>query len=161
MQIEAAAPIGESESDIVRKYDGRIRHMASRFQVEQDDLIQIGRMELLSAARVWNKRVGNTAQLWTYAYKSVLGAMIDEATKRISRVAIEAEFEDEPRSDAGPDAALQARELIALLSVEERKILALHLEGDDVRTIAESVGLSKSQVHRVLSRSLEKLRDRA
>jgi DNA-directed RNA polymerase specialized sigma subunit len=72
-----------NESDLIVAHDPRIRGLAARFVGNDvDDLAQVGRLAFLEAARAWQTKP-HVAQLWTYARRAVLGAMIDYVTKDV------------------------------------------------------------------------------
>jgi hypothetical protein len=158
----------EYEAAVLREFDSRVRHCARRFPPQyHGDLVQIGRMALLCAARTYNARDGHTAQVWTYARSFVIYDMMHFVTREVGRTALELEAHEQgeslaPQPFVSQDTLVEARELAALVKSErDAQVLAAHLAGDDIRTIAEEVHVGKSTAHDILKGTLENLRDLA
>jgi RNA polymerase sigma factor (sigma-70 family) len=71
---------------------------------------------------------------------------------------IEARAED---VKSEPEATTLANELLAMLSREERIVIELHVMGAaTMREVGEHLGVSRQRVHQLLTRALERLRNR-
>jgi RNA polymerase sigma factor (sigma-70 family) len=155
-----AAP--ESEESVIRRYDRLISFLARRFRVDTDDLVQIGRIELLRSLRDWQEKPHN-ALFWTYARKAVVGAMINHVTREAGRYAWETDpgFNEPASSFCPPDQSLEVREHIASLSDRDASIFEMYVAGFNADEIAERNGVSRPRVYQILASSVEKLRGRA
>jgi RNA polymerase sigma factor (sigma-70 family) len=149
-----------SEESIIRRYDRLIGYLARRFRLDVDDLVQVGRIELLQAFRLWQTKPHN-ATFWTYARKAVLGAMINHATREVSRIAKETESGLAPAPVCAPDDALEALEHISSLSPREASVLQMYVAGYDAEEIAEANGIRRSRVYQLLEDSMETINERA
>jgi len=165
-----------SDDAVLRKYDQRVEALAQTFfQVQREDLVQIGRIALLACIRHWRARSGHTAQFWTYAQKHVRGEMMRYVTREMARLKNLEPFDSEPadqtdwcesdlmssRTYPAPDVVCEAREHFSKLKDREKQVVLAHISGEDLRSIAEELNVSKSVVHDILSAAMQKLRDRA
>lgn len=158
-----------SESEIVIKHDRLVHSLARRFRAaDVADLVQIGRLALLEAARGWR----GESQFWTYARRAVLGAMIDYVTRECQQpqtqwIPSDGDFPEdlEPRDvsiEPAPDARLEIVERLSVLTEVQREIVILHVrDGLGFEALAERTHRSKSDVHRIFESALETLRERA
>lgn len=160
--MEEVAQSVETEADVVRRYDWIVRHLASKFRVhvDIDDLIQIGRVELLIAARAWPSKA-HTAAFWTYARKAVVRTMIDHVSREIARAAVEADAEVFPQPSTPPDTLLEAKELLTTLTERETDVVAGHVADLSQEEIGERTGVCQQRVQQILSGALKSLRKRA
>jgi len=161
MEVAAANPeTNESEDEIIRAHDERIKFLARRFRLDIDDLLQIGRVALLRAFRAWPAKP-HTAAFWTYARKAVLGEMINYATAEFTRQAKEAERGLVPSEPCAPDAACEAREHVAVLGEREASVLEMYVAGYPVPEIASQNNISRSRAYQILEGSMENIRRRS
>lgn len=160
---------GISEDAIVRAHDARIKGFARRFPFnDRDDFVQIGRMALIRAARIWRQQ----SQLWTYASREVFGAMLAHAKKRrLESFEVLVEDIEEVTNEGDPNANSPYRangltsepfviDLLPSLDPSEKEVIVLSLEGFGVEEIAEKLGRSKSDVWRIYHRAAGKMRER-
>jgi RNA polymerase sigma factor (sigma-70 family) len=166
MESKAAAVIAIDESELVRKHEALIRSLASKFCfLDRDDLCQIGRLALVEASRKWSPNRG--VQIWTYARRSVVGAMIDAVSKEVARIKHEHGSELDAESfpeelNFSLDDKLTLKTLLSILSDAEVEILRLHIVEDlDFRSIASRTDRSVGDVFRIYERALSTLRERA
>lgn len=157
---DAAKLETKTEAEIVRDHDAKIQALARRFRaIDLDDLFQIGRLELLKAARTWEGR----SSLWTYARRAVIGAMIDAVTREISR--------EDPTDEAdqvvdertvGVETDLDVRAALEGLDADERRVVEMHIGEDrDFRSIAAHMGIGRSTASDIYQRAIAKLRGHA
>ena len=142
------------------------------------DLMQEGRLALLTASRTW--RADNGATLWTYASRFVYGAVSKYAERELKAPSRPRDRHDQgqglygaysvllemPDADAqSPEAAAETTEARALVSNDssltdrERQVLALRfVEGLDVRDTASRMGLPRSTTSDIQGAAIAKLR---
>jgi RNA polymerase sigma factor (sigma-70 family) len=177
----------ESEADIIKKHDRLIRHRAIPFVghgVTLDDLVQEGRIALLEASRKWDAAHG--AALWTYARKFVVGAMFRAVSREINEPSRDLDLDagytytdlgredgadtagailsdmpsPEEIAELGEDLDILESEIDSLGDIERNVLWQIFGEEKDVRSIGETIQISKSAVDRVKRGALEKLRAR-
>jgi RNA polymerase sigma factor (sigma-70 family) len=177
MQTATAQTTVETEAALLRKHERLIRYMALPFSSRGgslDDIMQEGRLALLSASRTWEASYG--VKLWTYARKFVLGAMIrfvSDAAEEPSRPSDprydeDDEIQETAHDNQTPEDALSHKEQVAImvselahLSENERRAVRLSFnEGLDIRSIATSLGVPRSTAHDILQGAIAKLRER-
>lgn len=184
-----AYPDMPTESEILSKHERLIRHMArpfTSFGPMIDDLLQEGRLALLVAARKYDPAYG--AELWTYARKYVLGAILKLVNNELSRIDHEQFDEsegrdgydfktDRPTRSPASEAALAANQITPEDGLMTREVLAdaakgislrnlsivekYDVEEKDFQTIAIEVGLARTQTQDLYKRTIEMLRQRA
>jgi len=170
-QVQRPASQRAVESNIIAQHDKLLRHLAASWPHSlHEDLVQVGRIALLEASRTYV--AGRGAQLWTYARRAVLGAMIDWATKETERAAREVLWEkdlwsespsigdgvertvsvvDQGRDESAcPESAISAAELLALLNDRQRVVVVLLLEGVETDEIAARLGVGRRQISKDL-----------
>lgn len=141
-----------------------LAHRFSRPSVPFDDLVQVGAIGLIKAVDGFREERGR--DLGAYAVPTIVGELRRHVRERAT-ASPDVLLEDEtPDADsvAHPDAS-EARALVRaaldVLGPRERRIVALRFYRDlSQERIAAEVGLSQVQVSRLLSASLEKMRDR-
>jgi len=168
MQINSApAAASQDLARQIARHDRLIRSLVRRFsEAFADDLFQVGRMALVEAAASFDPSKG--VQLWTYARRAVLGAIVDYATKEIRGVAAE-QFDDLGESDeaslsnhSGADDRVYLQELLAALSTTESEVVTLRVrDGLTFEEASERLGRSISDVDRIYRRALITMRERA
>ena len=152
----------EMDAALLKKCEKSIQYWAGRFPAEREDLVQIGYEAVIRALRSWRSSTEHTAALTTYLEKSVRWAMTQHATDECKRRGIEVGgVEDEALAPDAPDMALEVKEHLAGLDDDSVLVLLSHFAGEDVRSIAERQGMSKSSVHRILTKALETARESA
>lgn len=171
----ATADNRQSESDIIRNHEKLIRFFAAPFAskgVLLDDLVQEGNIALLASSRTW--RADGGASLWTWAIKSVRGAMFLLATKEIGErrhVDLSSSESDGEHVDesVSAESALELKELGSILedamtecTPVERSVVDLYLNEDlSFRQIAERLSLSSNdKAERTYRAAIAKLRER-
>jgi RNA polymerase sigma factor (sigma-70 family) len=159
---DAVESVSEPEAEIIQRYDRLVKYLARRFRQNTDDLVQVGRIELLEAHRMWQD-LPHYAAFWTYARKFVLGGMVEFATREISRIAKEEEagMGLAPSPECPPDVMLEVREHMAALAPREASVLQLFVEGHNAEEIAESQNISRSRVYQVIEEASRSIRRRA
>ena len=148
-----------TEAELVQKHDRLVRALAYRFTaVDAEDLVQVGRLALVQAARTWKGR----AQFWTYAQRAVFLAMLNYTTREVAHFGAPLDVETTAGAGARPDLAIEIRECLEQLTPDELDFTILRVWGEwDVRAIASFFGRSKSDIHRVLQGARAKMRARA
>ena len=165
----------KKEHEILTKHERLIRYLCQPFAggVDIDDLLQEGRCALVLAARRYDPAFG--AELWTYARKFVLGAILRVVARELSRASdvsyIETADEDGPASGAvadgpTPEDVVCAAELVSVavrgLGERRRDVLVMHLRDDqDFRTIAAALGVKRTQLQEDYRRTIVLMRERA
>lgn len=165
--------LNESESSIVKRHERLIRFLARSFSdrgMVLDDLLQEGRIALLSASRSWSSSYG--VQLWTYARRFVLGAMFRLAANEIRERSLSGgdEKELEGHVDAAamtPEEVVERAQCLAILAEEmhgltstESRLLRLHFEGTSLRDLETEMGASHTGLLRTYHAAIAKLRER-
>jgi RNA polymerase sigma factor (sigma-70 family) len=163
----------ESEASILKRHERMIRYIAIPFAgrggASLDDLTQEGAIALLDAARKWDGTLGVT--LATYAWKFVFGAMVKYTSREVAEPGVQddAFLSIELEADAPlPEETLETSECVAIaarelsfLDEKQRRVLRMRFADElDVRTIAEKLGTSKSEVDRIYHGAIDKLRER-
>lgn len=171
-------PDMHSEAEIIKQHDKLIRYLCEPFVAfVMDDLVQEARIALLLAARRYDPARG--VELWTYARKFVLGAVLRVVTKELERTEAFAERYDEadtskegspktalPASTETPEDITTAREIVtkALATLTDRELVLIKERFDkeqDFRAVASSMGISEAYVRQLLANSLVSMRERA
>jgi RNA polymerase sigma factor (sigma-70 family) len=158
----AAVVQRESDSAILQRHEGLIRHQAKAFVgkgIEMDDLMQEGRIAFLGSIKSWAGI--NGASLWSYARSSVFGALLrySHYEKREPARRGCSEAAEERCTETTPESLLALAETLSVLSEAERDVIRMTFVGDlDCRAIAEELGIPKSTVHDTLKRAIGKLR---
>lgn len=179
------------ESELLRRHEKLIRFVATPYAsngVSEDDLMQEGRIALLSAAKTWRE---SEAQLWTYAIKFVRAAVSRYASNEIKEFShanlrdgcgrragaedsiSEGHIESYEENIADPDQLspeeeLSKKEILEIVAVEteqlsaaRRLVLKMSFDEDcDIRTIAKGISAPKSTAHDFVQGTLTMLRDR-
>lgn len=160
-----ASPVTTNMEDcesLLRKYDSRIRRIASRFSFRADDAAQVGRLALIRAAERWLANDNNKASFWVYARHRVFWAMADYVkTDRAQQPVSSNSGEDvEGLVDpsASPEVRCEVNEHVDRLDEEESEVFLRHVHGEDVRSIARDMQKSKSVIHRTLKAAVHELR---
>jgi RNA polymerase sigma-B factor len=136
----------------------------SRSSETLDDLVQAGAIGLIKAVDGFRDDRGR--DLGAYAVPTIVGELRRHVRERATAAAV-VELEEESLAAAARSQAevsetrALVRSALDALGPRERRIVALRYYRDwSQESIAAEVGLSQVQVSRVLSASLEKMRDR-
>lgn len=173
-------PVEVSETEIIRQHDKLIRYLCEPFVAfVMDDLIQEARIALLLAARRYDPSRG--VELWTYARKFVLGAVLRVVARELNRpdglsdryVETDQSTPDDgsrivnlPAVTETPEDAVASRELVlkALNTLTEREfhIVFDRFKNDkDVSDIATSFEVTDRWIQILLAGALASMRERA
>lgn len=168
--------VRESESAIIKRHERLIRYIAlpfARRNADVDDLVQEGRIALLVAARSW--RASEGVELWTYAWKFVLGAMFRYVSREIREPSRSHSESDDAAlgqlgtSDRAPEGALSMHEVGSILDSElvrlsdvERRVLCLRFVDEiSLCEISRMLALSsEDKADRIYHGAIRKLRER-
>lgn len=155
---------------VLVKYDRLIRSMAidiAKDSIILDDLVQEGRLALIEVIR--SPDLFLSAQLWTFARKRVLGAMLNHL-KKVTRDGGPREQTDElsaednsPADDALSEGLLlqEMRRSRSELAAEYQEVLRLRFdEGRTIRDIAACLKLPLITTERRLKDAMDTLRER-
>lgn len=170
-QIEAAR--GGSEADlaaIIARCMPFIRRCAKRVAgpgLDFEDAVQEGLIGLFSA--IENYSEGGRAGFMTYAAVCIQNAIFSakKAAQRKKHAPLNSSVPiPAGQSIPGPEEAADAREQVDLtmqkartvLSLLEKKVLLLYLDGYSYRQIAQRLGISEKSVENALARLRRKLR---
>jgi RNA polymerase sigma factor (sigma-70 family) len=163
---------------------------AGRGGASLDDLTQEGAIALLDAARKWDGTLGVTlaTYAWKFVFGAMVkytsrevaepavSGLRDGVNRRraVADVADQGVQDDaflsiELEADApSPEETLETSECVAIaarelsfLDEKQRRVLRMRFADElDVRTIAEKLGTSKSEVDRIYHGAIDKLRER-
>lgn len=158
----------DSAQETIRKYEAKIRMVAKgycRAGIEEDDLLQEGRIAMLKAFNRFDSSRGTL--FWTFAERFVARAMRDLVARESRQIRGERVDERaiEVASNTTPHDALVSKErkrllVVAImeLSEEERDLLARRFDDEhDFRTIAMDLGVSTGKVHAAVRAAIESL----
>src|SRR5579859_5320725 len=151
---------GTADDSTIRDHDRLIRHLAARFVgtgAPIDDLVQEGRIALWEASRKWAGT--NGASLWTYARRAVFAAMVRFASQHTKHETVD--DVDALASATNIELEMLVRECLALLTSEERFVIAKWLEGETFAVIGAELGMSHDHARDVFHAAVTTLRERA
>ncbi len=168
---DAQQGVQKAADELIRRYRPFVSLIASRYfgaSLEPDDIVQEGLIGLVSA--VFSYSPDRNASFRTYCSACVTNAIRSavkaDAGKRNSPLNSSVPLEElELPDDVSPERIVLAdekegyiRELIRTrLSPMETAVLRRHLNGDDYRETAKSLGISEKAVDNALQRVRSKL----
>jgi len=125
-----------ASSVLVEQHLGMVRKLAGRLarklppSIEVDDLIQAGSIGLLEASERWDE--SSPAEFSTYAYRRVLGAMLDSVRRGAWREATAEPLDDRTPAEIDVERDAARRELrshvqyeVGRLSERKRRLLLM------------------------------------
>lgn len=144
------------QASIIRDNDAHIKRMAVRFAgfVDKQDLIQEGRIALLSAAETFNSSLG--VPLFGYAHRFIVGAMLRLVNvERVQPSRPQSGETPATSGDSTPELDVESAEILSRLATvmltldeSERQILrAFYFDNKGLRTIAAELGVSLGKAH--------------
>jgi RNA polymerase sigma factor FliA len=172
----------DARRDLVNEHLPLVRSLAIRFYrqssrfLELDELVSVGTLGLIEAARRYRPEIGSTFA--TFAYTRVRGAMFDavgqiapmrrSAFRALGRLRLRPIVAREMRDDSIDEVAdaldsrrAGARLAQALDRLPERKRRLIHrhyFEGDSLLDVGRDLGISKSWASRMHAQALRQLR---
>ncbi len=165
---------GMTDEAVLAEFLPLIKSRASRFKnvagMEADDLIQEGMIALLRAVRTY--KTDSSASFRTYAAVCVENGMLS-AVRRAGRKKDRplndsvdlSDVESEIGSESVEDMAIRKAEIAELmarietdLSVFEKSVFSLYLEGCSYKTMAERLDSTEKAVDNALQRARRKLK---
>ena len=152
---------------IVRRYSRHLPHHVVDSEI--DDLKTVAHLEFLETVKVWVP--SRCPDIWPLARARIVGAMKDhirfitrtdpsrmydwvtDAAYILMAIQDRADFENDIEN------GVQLQEAMKVLSIRERKIVLSHTKDDlTFKQIGELVGVSESQISRIYTKAIEKLR---
>lgn len=159
------ATLTEREArELLLEYDddvrGAARAAAHRTGVPVDDLLSAGRLAVLEAAVTFDAAKGGRARTWV---KRIIRWRVSEQVDGVLRRPTSVTNPAALPNGSNPEDAVglfQLRRAVDRLTPRQQNIVhATFWEGETLREIAATLGISKSRVHTELKRALEILRE--